>query len=278
MSLATDQEYGPVSEATMQEDPPEAPDLRSMMQMMMLQQKTMQQQMQQQMALIEEGNKREVDLKKALEMSKSRHGSNNAEKPKRPTIEYGAKDHEWEVFLDSWERYKEVARFEEDADLHYELRQSCSPEVNQMLLGFVGKEELKRASEKELLQHIKSVAVIVIHKEVHRQNFTKMEQGENESITQFVARLRFQARHCEFNIENPNRLPTLSFAEPMIATQMIAGLKNKEHQTSVLRDTTTLSSFQKTFDRLISLETTDKATPELGNRPFTSAGAKSQYQ
>ena len=185
------------------------------------------------MHLIEQSHKREEELKEALKMAKLPNASHKAERPKCPTIEYGAKDHEWEVFLDSWERYKEIAKFGDDAECRYELRQSCSAEVNQMLLGFVGREELNNATEQELLDHIKCVAVVVIHKEVHRQNFAKMEQGDGETITQFVARLRFQARHCEFTVENPQRLQHVSFAESMIATQMISGLRNQEHQSSV---------------------------------------------
>ena len=80
------------------------PNLQEMMRLMLLQQQTMQSQLQQQMLLIEQSHTREEELKKALETAKSTSASTKAENPKRPTIEYGAKDHEWEVFLDSWER------------------------------------------------------------------------------------------------------------------------------------------------------------------------------
>ena len=260
-------------------------DMQSMMSMMLLQQKIMQMQMEQQVKLLEQSHRREQALNEALQHASSGSSTSKVNRPKRPLLECDAKDHEWEFFLDSWERYKEVVKLSDISAIRYELRQSCSDEINQMLLGFIGRDKLNVASEKELLEYIKSVAVVVVHKEVHRQNFGKMEQEEGESITHYVARLKTQAMLCEFTVPNPDRLPQVSFPDSMIATQMISGLRNKEHQSSVLRDAVTLSSFKSTFDRLLTLETTDKSTPHLGNRSNAcpsastmSAALKSQYR
>jgi hypothetical protein len=43
----------------------------------------------------------------------------------------------------------------------------------------------------------------------------------------------------------------------MIATQMISGVLNKEHQSKVLANATTCKTFQEKYDMLIGLETTD---------------------
>ena len=251
-----------------------------------LQQQAMQKHMEQQMPLLEISHKREKELKEALLLANSNYNAGNAQRPKRPLLEYGAKDHEWEVFLDSWERYKEVAKLSNISDIRYELRQSCSNEINQILLGFIGRDKLNSVSEEELLKYIKSVAIVVVHREVHRQNFGKLDQAEGESITHYMARLKSQAMLCEFTVDNPERLTEVSFAVIMIGTQTIAGLHNKEHQASVLRDTVSLSSSKGTFEKLLTLETTDKSTPYLGVRSpshttpggTSSAAMKSQYQ
>ena len=65
---------------------------------------------------------------------------------------------------------------------------------------------------------------------------------------------------------------------------MISGLRNPEHQTRLLADVASLESFQDKFDKLMSLEVTDKSTPHLSqNSPAqlpasSAAGAKSDYQ
>ena len=62
----------------------------------------------------------------------------------------------------------------------------------------VGAESLNTSTEQELLQHIKSVAVKGLHKEIHRHTFHGMYQSEGESITHYLARLKAQAKFCDF--------------------------------------------------------------------------------
>ena len=98
-------------------------------------------------------------------------------------------------------RYKIMARNKEDAEIRMELRAACSPDVNQLLFEFVGPDTLDNASENELLAHIKSIAVKGVHKEVHRKHFGKVKQGDGESVTHYVARLKSQASLCGFTVE-----------------------------------------------------------------------------
>ena len=84
----------------------------------------------------------------------------------------------------------------------------------------------------------------------------------------------------EFTFTNLDRLPQVSFADSMLATQMISGLINKEHQSRILSDAVTLSLIKSTFDRPLTSE-----TPHLGNRSnaYPSASTmsdalKSQYR
>ena len=49
----------------------------------------------------------------------------------------------------------------------------------------------------------------------------------------------------------------------MVAGQMVAGLENIDHQTKILAEAATLTTLQKTFNRLVSLEMTDQSTPSI---------------
>ena len=47
----------------------------------------------------------------------------------------------------------------------------------------------------------------------------------------------------------------------MVAGQLVAGLLNTEHQGKILAEANILTILEQKFHRLVSLETTDKATP-----------------
>ena len=63
-----------------------------------------------------------------------------------------------------------MAELHEQSYICLELRETCSDAVNKLLYEFKGAPELNSddLTEDRLLEHIKSVAVKTIHKEVHR--------------------------------------------------------------------------------------------------------------
>lgn len=80
--------------------------------------------------------------------------------------------------------------------IRMELRTACSQDVNKLLFAYVGAPTLDACNVDELLNHIKRAAVKGTHKEVHRINFFRLAQMDEERITQYVARLRSQAVLC----------------------------------------------------------------------------------
>ena len=141
-------------------------------------------------------------------------------KPERPIIQANLDDQEWALVEDSWGRYKKMCRLN-DADVEnvrLELRECCSPEVNKFLFEYVGPAKLNECSEVELLAHIKSVAVKVVHKEVHRMAFNMLFQDHGEPVTQWIARVKAQAFLCNFKVlctccvaaPHPLRAPSVS--------------------------------------------------------------------
>lgn len=120
-----------------------------------------------------------------------------------------------------------------------------------------------------MLTHIRSVAVKGTHKEVHRMNFSKLNQMEGETISQFVARLKSQASLCQFNITcNAHDPPKkLSYADDMVTQQLIAGLGNQQHQSRVLAEATTLITLAAEIARLQCLESTEESTTQMRNQP-----------
>ena len=189
--------------------------------------------------------------------------------PDRPTIDANIDDREWELFKDSWRRYKTMTDLTEVDDIRMELRAACSKDVNRLLFEFVGATILDTATEDDLLTHIRSVAVKGTHKEVHRLNFSKLSQMEGETITQFTARLKSQAALCQFTIVcGDHHLPKrISFADEMVSQQLITGLKNQQHQARVLAEAGTLLTLAAKIERLQCLESTEESTTRMRGQP-----------
>ena len=206
----------------------------------------------------------------------SRSGSGNGsdyrpKKPERPTVNTDIDDREWAIFTDSWTRYKRMIRLQDtDVDnIRLELRECCSTDVNKFLFEYVGPTKLNQCTETELLAHIKSIAVKVVHKEVHRMEFHSLIQDQGEPVTQWVARLRAKAFLCGFEIPCTSCTPhqTISYAEEEISQRLIAGLCNQEHQRRVLSEASSLTTLDLKIKRLQVLETTEKSAQSLQRPP-----------
>ena len=137
--------------------------------------------MQQMISLQQENN--------ALRRNTREPANSLAKKPDRPQIQHDANDSDWALFVDSWTRYKTMARLHNADEIRNELRAACSKEIDKLLFNFIGADVLNSSTEEELLNHIKSVAVRGLHKEVHRQTFQSICQKEGEPKTHFLAGL-----------------------------------------------------------------------------------------
>ena len=199
----------------------------------------------------------------SLQHSANPRSDRNKAKPERPVIKQNSSDGDWQLYKDSWRRYKEMCRLTDAADIRNELRCTCSHEVNQLLFDLIGPTILDTCTEAELLGHIKAVAVQGSHKEVHRQKFQAVKQEEGQRVTSYLAKLKSQAQLCDFNVECTNCHQPVSYSTNMVSGQLIAGLHNTDHQAKVLAEAATLTTLQSKFDRLVSLETTDLATKRL---------------
>ena len=204
-------------------------------------------------------------------------------KPTRPKIDSEVDDLGWQIFEDTWARYKKIAELVDEEESCLELRECCSTDVNKLLYEFKGKDELndRHLTEEKLLGFIKSVAVKTIHTEVHRWHFEQKGQEVGEAITRYVGRLKAQAALCNFTVEC-QCTRSVSYAEAMISQRLVAGLSNPDHQSKVMSEAQDLPDLKSKIDRLVSLETTDDAATEIRaptqNPVKVAAARSSQYK
>ena len=121
---------------------------------------------------------------------------------------------------------------------------------------------LQTATENDLLGFIKSVAVKTVHPEVYRQHFYNLQQSGGETVTSFISRLKAQAVLCEFQCKGTCRDNncTPSYAEEMIHSQLIGGMRNSSHQSRVLSEMAALRTLEQLTTRLLTLEATERAS------------------
>lgn len=245
-----------------------------MMQQQMYQQQQQMYQQQQQLETIMQQNSKiqelEVQLSKANE-AKAVDLKQNTEKVRRPVIRAGLSDGDWSYILDAWTRYRGISNLVSASQerICMELRAACEPALDKLLFDLYG-DLLKNVDEKQLLEYIKKAAVVSIHKEVHRQTFFRMVQGENESVNTFIAKLKAQAALCDFTVNsscskaNCAHQQSVSFSEAMICHQMVSGLNDQDNQAQLLSEAEKLDTLEKKFERLLAMEAVSQCTPQLG--------------
>lgn len=200
--------------------------------------------------------------------------------PDRPTIDLDCSETKWLFFLDEWRVYKKKVTLN-PGDLTDELRYCCTVELRQALFNMVGPDTLSTLTEISFLDEIKRVAVRGKNISVHRNEFHGMRQSPGQHLQDFVSSLRAKSEHCKFSVTCSNQTcnTEVSYAEAMIADQMVPGVYDKEIQADVLAKAAMLDTFQKKFDHMHCLELGKEAKSELGFPDQSqAAGLRSPYQ
>ena len=134
----------------------------------------MEQQIVQIMAQLVELQRDNLELRR--ELLRSRTETTHAKPPERPSVGLDISESQWALFIDSWNRYKNICRLTEPNVIRNELRAACTDEVNRLLFELIGPESLNTATENYMLQQIRLITVKGLHKEVQRQIFHSMVQ------------------------------------------------------------------------------------------------------
>ena len=122
-------------------------------------------------------------LKTALTAAGS-NGNPRVKSPERPEVGLGFSETRWAFFINEWELYKRRTSLKTE-NVTDELRACCSMELRKTLFDFLGSASLASLSEIQLLEKIRSAAVIGKNKAVHRKEFYEVHQERDEPINRF---------------------------------------------------------------------------------------------
>ena len=130
------------------------------------------------------------------------HTRTSVPKPARPVMKEDANDQDWMCFKYEWGQYKSAAGLTDAGQIRNELQFCCESSLKSRLLQTEGEEKLRAFSEEDLLEVIKGIAVLSVDPVVHRVKFATLKQEQGESLQKYVANLKSEASHCQFEVQH----------------------------------------------------------------------------
>ena len=158
-------------------------------------------------------------------------GGAKAEKEKRPTIEAGTTDEDWEYFKDRWQGYKRATKLL-GSKANDQLLKCCEETFRRDLYRNTSGNH-GALSEDNLLAEIKKLAVSQQNRLINVVKLLGMTQDSEEGIRNYVARLKGQANVCSFNVPCPNCQNKVSYIAEVEKHQAIRGLLDQDSQDMV---------------------------------------------
>lgn len=185
------------------------------------------------------------------------------EKPRRPQLADECSDADYNWFLEQWGRYRRRLQLE-GKQATDELWDCVSPELARRCFEAGVKET---ADEETMLAMMKKMAIKATNKLCNIVDFLSMGQGEHEPVTNYIAKLKGQAKTCSFVITCTEETcqHEVNYSEEMIAHQLLRGLLDSSVQEKVfaLAATDKDLSLKKMEEFIIAQETGVRSTKML---------------
>ena len=131
----------------------------------------------------------------ALEHTRPSTPASRGPKLNRPTIDLGVDQETWLAFERRWQTFKTGSGISDDA-APTQLFQCATEALGDLLLR--SDPELSSMPVNEVLQKMRSLAVIPVARGVIRAELVQLCQGNDEPIRTFAARVRGKAETCGF--------------------------------------------------------------------------------
>ena len=190
-----------------------------------------------------------------------RRGAPRPQPLERPKIEAEMTENEWQRVKAKWERYKRSTLSPNNASEEHvtdQLWGSCSHDLENMLrdLGLDNS-----ATESQMISTIRSIAVKAQNVLLNVQKFFEMKQMPGETAKRYVARLKGQAKCCDFTLPSGES----DYSEKMICDQMLMGLEDFGIKEQVLAEAATKKGFMDLDKVLLFVEAKENAKTDIAH-------------
>lgn len=203
-----------------------------------------------------------------------------AEKVKRPTINQAGTSEEWSYFESRWEDYKNATKIKGD-DIIYQLLECCEESLRRDLTRTYGR--LNGQSEQNVLKLIKKLAVRPENILVARVQLQCLKQDRDEPIRAFCARLRGQARVCNFTQQKQCSCSLnvdFDYSEIMVRDALIRGISDDDIRLEIVGQPRQDMTLDEVLQLAEARESGRRSAGQLlaGYTPTVSTSAASSYR
>ena len=157
-----------------------------------------------------------------------------AEKVKRPTVNPAGSSEEWSYFVQRWEDYKQATKLTGD-EIIFQLLECCEESLRKDLTRTHGR--LNTETETSVLSFIKTLAVRPENVLVARVQLQSMVQDHSEPVRSYAARLRSQARVCNFTDQKQctcEAIVEFDYSDVMVRDALIRGLSDEDTRLEIV--------------------------------------------
>ena len=166
-------------------------------------------------------------VSKLLDLHIIEHNSKASRKgPKlsRPSVDVGVNEEVWQAFERRWATFQNNSNISDD-EAAAQLFKCASIELSDLVLKM--DQDITSRSVEEVLEILKSLAVIPVAKGVIRAELMKLEQKDGENFCTFAARVKGKARTCGYETEaecSCGKTLSVSYTKEAIRDVLLAGI------------------------------------------------------
>ena len=155
-----------------------------------------------------------------------------------PKLSAGSDQETWKLFLRSWGLYKTGMRIQDDQSSVY-LFNCLDRDLRDDILRANPSTQIGEMSEADLTAAVKTLAVKVESKLVHRIRMGQATQPPGHSIRNFHATLKGQAKLCQLKVNCPTCQTVIDYSDEVFHDQLVRGSRDKEILADLLCETKT---------------------------------------
>ena len=170
-----------------------------------------------------------------------------------PKLSAGSSQETWELFQRSWQLYKTGMGIPDTQATVY-LFNCLDQDQRDDIMRANPATQINTLSEADLMASVKSLAIKIESKLVHRIRMGQSLQPPGHSIRNFHATLKGQARLGQFKVTCHNCQTSVDYSEQVILDQLIRGLADKEILADLLGESRTDMSLPEVVEYIARKE------------------------
>ena len=153
----------------------------------------------------------------------------------KPKLCGGATSEDWSHFERDWATYKDICRVTDESQAKKVLFECCEQGLKHLMYGQYTSAQQEAATERELLDAMKRLAVVYESALTHRLRMSDAVQSPGQNIHGYLAVLRSLARPCNLTVTCTCTL-VVDYSDSVVKDQLIRGMSDDMDRQRLLAE------------------------------------------